>query len=205
MACGILVLWPEIEPVPPVVKAWSLNHWTDRKVQDLSLFKFIFLSFKNLFYFIFLVQRNGLWDLSSLIRDWERQGIPSIVKLIEIGRFIIDLSIRRLSCTHHAGILQWSHASPLPDPSSLLAALPANGRRVHPSRTSPEASASCSFPSSVCRRRCELTDYLVNLRPGPRPLVLSDSNGERICPGIYTLCAKFFCRLFYLCISWMRI
>ena len=55
--------------MPPVVEAWSLNHWTDRKVQDLSLFKFIFLSFKNLFYFIFLVQRNGLWDLSSLIRD----------------------------------------------------------------------------------------------------------------------------------------
>ena len=31
-ACGILVPWPGIEPVPPAVKAWSLNHWTAREV-----------------------------------------------------------------------------------------------------------------------------------------------------------------------------
>ena len=152
-----------------------------------------------------MVQRNVLWDLSSLLRDWERQGIPSIVKLIEIGMFITDLSIRRLSCTHHAGILQWIPASPLPVPSSLLAALPANGRRVHPSRTSLEASASCSFPSSVCRRRCELTDSFVNLRPGPHPLILSDSEEWREYALAFTPSAQNSCRLFYLCISWMRI
>ena len=32
MACGILVLQPGIEPVPPAVEAWSLNHWTSREV-----------------------------------------------------------------------------------------------------------------------------------------------------------------------------
>ena len=31
MACGILVPQPGIEPVPPVVEAWSPNHWTARE------------------------------------------------------------------------------------------------------------------------------------------------------------------------------
>ena len=32
MGCGILVPGPEIEPMPPIVEAWSLNHWTTREV-----------------------------------------------------------------------------------------------------------------------------------------------------------------------------
>ena len=31
-ACGILVLQPGIKPMPPVLEAWSLNHWTTREV-----------------------------------------------------------------------------------------------------------------------------------------------------------------------------
>ena len=31
-ACGILVLWPGIEPMPPAMEVWSLNHWTAREV-----------------------------------------------------------------------------------------------------------------------------------------------------------------------------
>ena len=31
MAFRILVPWPEIEPMPLAVKAWSPNHWTTRK------------------------------------------------------------------------------------------------------------------------------------------------------------------------------
>ena len=30
-ACGILVPWPGIEPMPPAMEVWSLNHWTARK------------------------------------------------------------------------------------------------------------------------------------------------------------------------------
>ena len=30
-ACGILVPWPGIEPVPPAVEAQSSNHWTTRE------------------------------------------------------------------------------------------------------------------------------------------------------------------------------
>ena len=30
--CGILVPQVEIEPMHPAVEAWSLNHWTTRKV-----------------------------------------------------------------------------------------------------------------------------------------------------------------------------
>ena len=36
-ACGILVLQPGIKPMPPVLEAWSLNHWTTREVPVFSL------------------------------------------------------------------------------------------------------------------------------------------------------------------------
>ena len=32
MACGILVPWPGIKPVPPAVEAQSTNHWSTREV-----------------------------------------------------------------------------------------------------------------------------------------------------------------------------
>ena len=31
-ACRVLVPQPQIEPKPPTVEAWSLNHWTTREV-----------------------------------------------------------------------------------------------------------------------------------------------------------------------------
>ena len=33
-ACGVLVPWPGIEPVPSAVKAWGPNHWTANKPQQ---------------------------------------------------------------------------------------------------------------------------------------------------------------------------
>ena len=36
-ACGILVPWPGIKPMPPAVEARSLNHWTAREVPVVSL------------------------------------------------------------------------------------------------------------------------------------------------------------------------
>ena len=36
VACGILVPWLGIEPVPPVTEAWSLNHWSMREVPPFS-------------------------------------------------------------------------------------------------------------------------------------------------------------------------
>ena len=38
VACRILVPWPGIEPVPPVVEAQSPNHWTSREVLKHHLF-----------------------------------------------------------------------------------------------------------------------------------------------------------------------
>ena len=32
MACGILIPQPGIEPTPPALEAWNLNHWTAREV-----------------------------------------------------------------------------------------------------------------------------------------------------------------------------
>ena len=34
MARVILVPQPGIEPVPPAVEVWSLNHWTAREIPD---------------------------------------------------------------------------------------------------------------------------------------------------------------------------
>ena len=38
VACGILVPWPRIEPVPPALEVWSLNHWTAREVPEVTLY-----------------------------------------------------------------------------------------------------------------------------------------------------------------------
>ena len=35
MACGMLVPWPGIKPVPTAMKAWSPNHWTIRKAPTI--------------------------------------------------------------------------------------------------------------------------------------------------------------------------
>ena len=38
-ACEILVPWPGIEPTPPAVVVWSLNHWTARQVKSYTCAK----------------------------------------------------------------------------------------------------------------------------------------------------------------------
>ena len=38
-ACGILVPWPEIEPGPSAVKAWSPNYWTTREFLPLEFWR----------------------------------------------------------------------------------------------------------------------------------------------------------------------
>ena len=41
VACRILVLWPSIGPMPPVVKAWSPNHWTAREFPGTLFLKWL--------------------------------------------------------------------------------------------------------------------------------------------------------------------
>ena len=36
-ARGILIPQPGIEPVPPALKVWRLNHWTAREVHGIIL------------------------------------------------------------------------------------------------------------------------------------------------------------------------
>ena len=38
-SCGILVSQPGIEPAPPAMEKWSLNHWTTREDLALSFMK----------------------------------------------------------------------------------------------------------------------------------------------------------------------
>ena len=35
VACRILVPWPEIEPVPPAMEVWNLNHWSTKETPTL--------------------------------------------------------------------------------------------------------------------------------------------------------------------------
>ena len=66
--CGILVPQPGIKPVPPVVGAQSLNHWTTREVPLCVLFGFTICNFKNFFilheywnlFFFFYTSKNIL-------------------------------------------------------------------------------------------------------------------------------------------------
>ena len=39
VAHGILVPQPGIEPMPPALEVWSLNHWTTREVSRSFFFK----------------------------------------------------------------------------------------------------------------------------------------------------------------------
>ena len=43
-ACGILIPWPGIEPVPLVLQEQSLNHWTSREVLGLVRWNRVWLS-----------------------------------------------------------------------------------------------------------------------------------------------------------------
>ena len=56
MAYGILVPRPGIEPVPPTLVGWSLNHWTTREVLFLLFDQVIllFYIYINLFIYLFL-------------------------------------------------------------------------------------------------------------------------------------------------------
>ena len=38
-ACGLLVLQPGIEPTPPVLETWSVNHWATGEFPHLVLNK----------------------------------------------------------------------------------------------------------------------------------------------------------------------
>ena len=38
IACGILVPQPRIEPTPPALEVWSINHWTPREVSPVHFF-----------------------------------------------------------------------------------------------------------------------------------------------------------------------
>lgn len=40
MACGTLVSWSRIEPIPPALEAQCVNHWTSREGLFLSFFLF---------------------------------------------------------------------------------------------------------------------------------------------------------------------
>ena len=38
MTCGMLVLGPGMEAVPPALEAWNFNHWTIREIPKVLCF-----------------------------------------------------------------------------------------------------------------------------------------------------------------------
>ena len=49
MPCGMFIPQPGIEPIPPAVEAWNVNHWTTRKVPHL-IFRLLFWPRNSAFY-----------------------------------------------------------------------------------------------------------------------------------------------------------
>ena len=81
-ACGILVPLPGIEPAPPAVEAWSLNHWTAREVPLGKLFKIHFLPFFENY--------NAI---SSSPDFWCFAGLHSFSKILTLTSCTIIMSI----------------------------------------------------------------------------------------------------------------
>ena len=46
-ACGFLVPWPEIKPLPSALEEWTLNHWITREVLPADFLKINFLYWKD--------------------------------------------------------------------------------------------------------------------------------------------------------------
>ena len=49
-ACRILVPWPGMEPTPPAVEAWNLNHWTAREVPTVGFWTSFFSCLSHIFH-----------------------------------------------------------------------------------------------------------------------------------------------------------
>ena len=92
VACSILVPWPGIEPMPPVVEAPSLNRWITREVPkffffNLNLFIYLFTYFQLCWVFVsvrafsscgkrgplFIAVRRPLTIVASLVAEHRLQ------------------------------------------------------------------------------------------------------------------------------------
>ena len=122
-ACGILVPWPGIEPVPPAVEAWSLiNHWTAREVPFLfcfdeslwyriscSIFEFCFfdmsigLGCTNSLQEVTGCPHRWIWHTYSELRDvlWNiQEPLTSYIYLLKIRQTLIVLNFNIMIMYH---------------------------------------------------------------------------------------------------------
>ena len=67
MWCRMLLPWPGIEPVPPALEVQSLKHWTAREVPQVFLFKFMYISLRSVYLFLYYPHvAVMLWQLTEL-------------------------------------------------------------------------------------------------------------------------------------------
>ena len=72
VACRILVPQPQIEPKPPTVEAWSLNHWATREVPK-SLGLNAYEGSKRCH---FRPVRNRSRVLFAIVKTWKHPDCP---------------------------------------------------------------------------------------------------------------------------------
>ena len=85
MACGILVSWSGIGPMPPALEAWSLNHWTAREIPGRV--SRLVSRWRQTYFSLFKGGRQVLGNVSKLgccwkHRDWTRYGKKNPVMLL---------------------------------------------------------------------------------------------------------------------------
>ena len=68
MACGILVPQLGIEPMPPALEAWSLNHWTAMEVPRVPVYFLNDLAGLLVFFFFFFFRREWKTYTETLIK-----------------------------------------------------------------------------------------------------------------------------------------
>ena len=86
--CGILVLWPGIEPVPRAVKVWSLNHWLRRKSLLISSNSFFLFSPQ----FPSLLKSFFRWENIAELSDWSPKSMFSANSQSLLNSWDVQLS-----------------------------------------------------------------------------------------------------------------
>ena len=75
-SCRILVPRPGIEPAPPAVEAWSLNHWTAREFP--KFYTCILLNQRHLLHFLAFVSFNHLETQRMVSEKAKRHMLSSV-------------------------------------------------------------------------------------------------------------------------------
>ena len=98
-ACGILIPWPGIKPVPPAVEVWCLNHWTAREVPG-EIFYLLLLFFNKFILFIYFWLH---WVFIGCVRAFSSCGERGLLFVAVHGLLVEWLLLLRSTGSRRAG------------------------------------------------------------------------------------------------------